>query len=322
MLNNIKDPQKLVLIDGNALMYRAYYGVNKNFIPTLKGMPVGMVYGFSSILLNIIEFLEPEFIAITFDTKEKTFRHKMDANYKAHRKAAPDDFYPQMPYVKEMAESFSIPIFELPGYEADDLIGSFANFAGNKGVNVVIVSGDMDFTQLLSDKIKLLKLNGKIDQSPIYGPDEVFSRYGVLVEQMIDFKAITGDSSDNYSGLPGVGPKTAQKLLEKYNSIKGIIENINFVEPLKLREKILDNYDYLMHCQKLAAIKIDINVNLSFDQEFKLNEERIDEFFSKMQFRALQGRLQRLINKSGHVLKIEQKNSSGKVATESQMSLF
>jgi len=324
MLNDNKNPRNLVLIDGNAIMYRAYYGVNKNFVPTLDGMPVGMVYGFSSILLNIIEHLNPTNLVITFDCKEKTFRHKMDENYKAHRKPAPDDFYPQMPYIEKMVEAFRIPSFKMPGFESDDLIGSLATkFAGNENLDqTYIVSGDLDFTQLVSDRVKLLKVTGRISDSPVYGPAEVMARYGIEVSQMVDFKAITGDSSDNYSGISGVGPKTAQKLLEKFKTIDGIYANLEDIEPVKLREKFRENKDYLYHCQKLAAIKTDIEVGYDFSQEFDLDIDSIDEFFEKMGFRALRGRLQRMNNNGSQDFKSAQKSSSKKCPSGEQMSLF
>ncbi len=331
MLNDNKIPtalrgaaRNLVLIDGNAIMYRAYYGVNKNFVPTLNGMPVGMVYGFSSILLNIIEHLNPANLVVTFDSKEKTFRHEMDENYKAQRKPAPDDFYPQMPYIEKMVEAFQIQSFKRPGFESDDLIGSLAKkFAGNSAYDqIFIVSGDLDFTQLVSDKIKLLKVTGKISDSPIYGPAEVVARYGITPEQMVDFKAITGDSSDNYSGIAGVGPKTAQKLLEKYGDIEGILANLETLEPPKLREKFRENKDYLLHCRELAQIKTDLPVECNFSRDFELDFDSVDGFFAEMGFRALRGRLQRLDKNSVQNLKFGQKNSSRKVPSESQMSLF
>lgn len=322
MLNDNKIPRNFVLVDGNAIMYRAYYGVNKNFVPTLNGMPVGMVYGFSSILLNIIEFLSPEHLVITFDCKEKTFRHKMDEKYKAHRKPAPDDFYPQMPYIEKMVEAFSIPSFKKPGFESDDLIGSLANFAGNSEFMTYIVSGDLDFTQLVSDKVKLLKVTGRISDSPIYGPAEVMARYGIEVFQMIDFKAITGDSSDNYSGVPGVGPKTAQKLLEKFKTIDGIYSNLEEIESVRIREKFRENKDYLYHCQKLAAIKTDIKMDFDFSRDFVFDVEKIDEFFGEMEFRALRGRLLKMNKNSDQFFKIDQNNSSKEAPLERQMSLF
>ncbi len=323
MFHNTKTPRNLVLIDGNAIMYRAYYGVNKNFVPTFNEMPVGMVYGFAAILLNIIEFLKPTNLIVTFDCKEKTFRHEMDENYKAQRKAAPDDFYPQLPYIEKMLNAFQVPIFKKPGFESDDLIGSLVNLAKNLDFEqIYIVSGDLDFTQLVSDKVKLLKVNGKIKESPIYGPDEVVARYGVTVEQMVDYKSIIGDSSDNYSGIPGVGSKTAQKLLQKYGTIDGILENLETLEPLKLREKFRENKDYLLHCRKLAQIKTDIPLEFNFSRDFVLPYDKVDEFLAEIGFRALRGRLARMSNNSVHILKNEQNISSNSVVSSSQMSLF
>ena len=198
----------VILIDGNAVMHRAYHGINQGFVPTWKNMPVGMVYGFASILLSIIEHFLPEHIMVAFDTKEPTFRHTLDTQYKAHRIPTPDDFYAQIPLLEELMQSFELPLFKSPGFEADDICGTLAVLADQKGYDVRILSGDLDFSQLVNDHIQLVKLNGKIDHSPISGPQAVEARFGIKPTQMVDFKALVGDSSDNFKGLSGCGPKT------------------------------------------------------------------------------------------------------------------
>lgn len=308
----------LVLLDGNALMHRAYHGVNKNFLPTWNSMPVGMVYGFASMFLNIVDFYHPDLLVITFDTKEKTFRHKMDENYKAHREKAPDDFYAQIPILNEFLDAIKVPVLRCPGYESDDIIGTLAVKA-QEDFSVKILSGDLDFTQLVNENITLVKLAGKLDASPEYGPAEVIARYNVTPEQMIDFKAITGDSSDNYKGIEGVGPKTAEKLLNEYDSLEGIYKSIDNLAPEKLQEKFKSGKDYVFHCQKLAEIEKNVPIECDFDQRFEFQEESTNAFFQKMNFRALENRFQRILRSYEKGSGVSKKSTQ---KSEEQMSLF
>jgi len=303
----------LVIIDGNALMHRAYHGVNRGFIPMWEGMPVGMVFGFASTLLSIIDHFNPEQLLVAFDTKEKTFRHEMDANYKAHREKAPDDFYPQVPFIEELLEAFDIPILKCPGYESDDIIGTVARAAEKKDQDVIIMSGDLDFLQLVDHRIRLAKFNGKIEQSEIYGPEETYNRYGIHPEQMIDYKAIIGDSSDNYKGIPGIGPKTAAKLLQEHNTLNNIFEQLESL-PDKLRDKFMEYKSDALHCQELAAIHTQVPIEFSLSENFDFTPETSLAFFEKMKFQSLKNRYQKLIFG---------KNEPEKEAkTEPQMSLF
>lgn len=285
--------KNIVLIDGNALMHRSYHGVGKGFIPMYEGMPIGMVFGFASTLLHILDYIHPDVVFVTFDTKEKTFRHEMDSDYKAHRTKAPDDFYPQVPYIYELLDSFDIPVFKKPGYESDDIIGTIALKGKSKNNDIKILSGDLDFLQLVDDHVKLMKFNGKIEKSEIYGPEETYERYGVRPDQIIDFKALTGDSSDNYKGIVGLGPKTATKFLQEYESIKGIYTHLDEL-PEKWRERFEENKDYVVHCQKLAEIHTDVPVEFSFDQAFRFAPDSSLSFFQKMKFGSLEMRYQKL----------------------------
>jgi len=308
----------LVLIDGNAAMHRAYHGVNKNFNPTWNNMPVGMVYGFASTLLHTIDHFRPDLLVVTFDTKEKTFRHEMDEAYKAQREKAPDDFYAQIPLLDELLSAFALPTLKLPGYESDDIIGTLAVRAEEE-FQVRIISGDLDFTQLVNERIRLVKFAGKIDQSPEYGPAETLARYGVTPAQMIDFKAITGDSSDNYKGIAGVGPKTAEKLMKSFKSLDGIYENLDQIESDKIRQKLINQKDYAYHCQKLAEIHKEVPVEFNFDQSFNFAPESTVAFFEKMGFRALVGRYQRLVRNYSNPLSAK---TTQKQPQEEQLSLF
>ena len=286
--------KSILLIDGNALMHRSYHGIAKGFMPILDGKPVGMVYGFTATLLNAIEYFHPHVMAVTFDTKEKTFRHEMDEAYKAQREKAPDDFYSQIPLVYEMLEAFHIPTLTQPGYESDDLIGTIAKEGESKNYDIRILSGDLDFLQLVSDHVQLVKFNGKIENSVFYGPKETEARLGVKVDQVVDYKAIIGDSSDNYKGIPGVGPKGAEKLLHEYKSLEGIYDHLQDLQP-KLREKFETNQDYVFHCRKLAQLHFDVPHDFTFDSEFVLVPDTSSAFLEKMKFPSLISRYNRLL---------------------------
>ncbi len=311
--------KNLVLIDGNALMHRAYHAVK--FAPMYEGKPIGMVYGFSSMLINIIEIFRPDVLFIAFDTKEKTFRHEMDENYKAHREKADDEFYDQIPLIFECVDHFEIPVLSLPGYEADDIIGTLAVSGSGQGFSVKILSGDLDFLQLASDRIKLVKPNGKIQDSLIYGAEETYARYGVTPEQIVDYKAMVGDSSDNYKGIPGCGPKTASLLLQEYGSLTNIYANLDLLKP-KLKDKFETYRNDAFHCQKLARIKLDVPVDYSFDTPFCFVSDKTLMFLEKMKFVSLVSRYQRVINNYEHSDNVEQKSESVSATDSLQMSMF
>ena len=240
----------------------------------------------------------------------------MDADYKAHREKAPDDFYPQLPFIEELLEAFDIPILKCPGYESDDIIGTVAKAAEKENKKVVIMSGDLDFLQLVSDKIRLARFNGKIEQSQIYGPEETYERYGIRPDQMIDYKAIIGDSSDNYKGIPGIGPKTAEKLLQEHDTLNKIIEQRDSL-PNKLREKFREYEREARHCQTLAEIHTQVPVEFSLQKGFDFAPETSLAFFDKMKFKSLKNRYQKLIFGTSEDFKTEKTEK-----TEPQMRLF
>ncbi len=316
-----QNKNSFVLIDGNALMHRAYHGINRGFVPVWNNMPIGMVYGFASTLLSVLEHLRPERIIVAFDTKEKTFRHKLDTEYKAHRTPTPNDFYAQIPLVEELLRAFNIPFLKVPGFEADDICGTLAVQAAKKNMDVRIVSGDLDYSQLLSTKINLVKLNGKIDQSPIYTPAEVKARFGVTPEQMIDFKALVGDSSDNFKGLGGCGPKTAAEWLQRWETLDNIFDHTQDLS-MKWREKLETEESYVRQCKVLAKIKTDVPVEINWDSQFDIPNDSLQSFFEKLNFRSLNGRLFRLNKKLEQQQNIEQKNVSKKSIQEEQLQLF
>lgn len=305
-----------VLIDGNAVMHRAYHGIGKgHFVPMLDNQPVGMVYGFVSTLLGILQTFTPECILVTFDTKEKTFRHEIDPNYKSQRSSAPDDFYPQLPYLYQALEAFGIPYLAEPGFESDDLIGTCARQAllQNTFENIYIASGDYDFLQLVGDKIKLLKLNGSIEKSILMGEAETKERFGVSPGQIVDYKAIVGDSSDNYKGIDGLGPKTAQSLFDQYKTLEAIYESLENL-PLKLQEKFRDQKEYVYHCKHLATIKTDIPLSVDMNLSYELPLSSAEAFLDFMRFPSLKGRLNKIQKATQKIVE--------KAPQQAQASLF
>ena len=311
--------KKAVLIDGNSLMHRAYHGVK--FAPVVDGQPVGMLYGFASMIINIIAEYDPDFLVVAFDTKEKTFRHKMDQEYKAHRAKADDEFYAQIPLVYECLECFDIQILRAPGYEADDVIGTVAKKTQKDGIQVDIVSSDLDFLQLVSDDgICLVRPNGNIQNSEICTPEEAEKKIGVRPDQVVDYKAIVGDSSDNYKGIPGVGPKTTVNLLKEYGTLKKIYNHLNELSPT-VKKKFEDHKEYAFHCQELAQIKTDVPLEYSLEV-FSAQKESIINFLNKFKFSSLVRRYKNKDNLIDQPLSVEQNKYPKNIDNDGQMSLF
>lgn len=214
---------KLVLIDGNAILHRAFHALPP--LTTKRGEPINAVYGLVSMLLRVIQDLKPTHIAVAFDEKEPTFRHIALPTYQAQRPAMANELSSQFGKARDFLTAAGIPVYSKPGFEADDVIGTLAEKAGE---NVVIVTGDRDQLQLVSDKknIKLYMPISGLANAKLFGEAETIERMGVPPNQIDDYKALVGDASDNYSGIPGVGPKTAISLLTKYGTIGGIYENL------------------------------------------------------------------------------------------------
>ncbi|HEY5729928.1 MAG TPA: DNA polymerase I [Anaerolineales bacterium] len=312
-------PPTLYLIDGHALAYRMYFaltagGGGSQRWQTSKGEPTAGVYGFARELLRIIEQEQPEYLAVAFDVG-KTFRDEMFPEYKATREKMPDDLRVQIERIRQMVDAFNIPRLEMDGYEADDVLGSVARVAAEQGLGVKIVTGDRDLLQLV-DKRTTVYLAGD-DQNYIRDED-VLKKLGVLPGQVVDYKAIVGDKSDNIPGVAGVGEKTAIKLLETYKTLDGIYENIEDVEKrwrTKLEEKKQDAY----LSRDLAQIKTDLEIKLDLDhaKTHELDFPAIEAFFKEMEFRSLLKSLQKL---TGETDAVEIESSSPTAG--GQMSMF
>jgi DNA polymerase-1 len=285
----------LLIIDGNALVHRAYHALPPLTSPK-TGETLGAVYGFSMMLIKAINELKPTHYAMAFDMKAPTFRHVLFDQYKANRSATPDELVSQLGRVREVVRAFQIPIFEMEGYEADDILGALASQASHQGIDTVILTGDADMMQLVTPKIKVYypRPGGSFSDAILYDEQAVKERYGVSPDQISALKALKGDPSDNIPGVPGVGEKTALKLIQQFGSVEGLLNRLDEIEPLKLRDKIKENLDGLKKSQVLATIVKETPVTLDFDQCCQLaryDRNRVVELFRELNFNTLVAKL-------------------------------
>lgn len=293
----LKKLPKLLIIDGNALIHRSFHALPAS-LKTTKGEIVNAVYGFTSFLLKAIKELKPEMIVLTLDKKGTTFRHEAYKEYKATRVKAPDELYEQIPRVKEVAEALEIPIFEIAGCEADDVIGTIVEKIGDKAEKI-IVTGDMDTLQLIDDHTKIYTMSRGLADSVIYDEKAVHERFGLDVSQMIDYKALRGDPSDNIPGVRGIGEKTAIELLKNFDSIKNLYKNLNSkkISP-RLKELLTTYKEDAFMSYDLATIKRDIAIKLDEKKMIfgEFNRDKALELFKELEFRSLVPRLLQLEN--------------------------
>lgn len=284
-------PKKLFLIDGNAILHRAYHALPK--FKTSKGEITNAVFGFTSMLLRLLITRKPDYIAVTFDKKGPTFRHTEYSEYKATRVKPPQDLYDQLPRVKEIIEAFKIPIFELDGYEADDILGTLAKQAHKiPHLETYIVTGDMDTLQLVNHKTFVLTPHKGFQESIIYDEKKVEEKYGLKPDQIRDYKALHGDVSDNIPGVHGIGEKTAAELLKKFNSLEEIYKNLEKI-PGKTREKLEAGKEKAFFSKKLVTIveNIPIEFNLKTCETHIYDREKLIKLFQELEFKSLLRRL-------------------------------
>jgi DNA polymerase-1 len=292
---NMPSRPRLFLIDGHALAYRTYFaltGVGGGARFTTKsGETTAGVYGFVSVLLRLLENEKPEYLAVSFDTG-KTFRDEIFPEYKGTREKMPEDLASQLVRIHELVEAFGIPIYEMEGYEADDVLGAMANGAAAQGVHTIILTGDRDLLQLSTNDITIRLAGQKLSEAIDYGPKEVKKKMGVPPEQVVDYKALVGDSSDNIPGVRGVGDKTATNLLEQYGSLDAIYEHIEEI-PTRFSKKLEAGKENAYLSQKLAQIVTDIP--LDFDLEAcraqDYDRDKIAALFRELEFRTLINRI-------------------------------
>ncbi|MBI2464390.1 hypothetical protein HYV57_05530 [Candidatus Peregrinibacteria bacterium] len=277
--------QKLVLIDGNSLFHRAFHALPPLTSPS--GELVNAVYGFASIVMNILRKMNPEYMAVAFDSSKKCFRHDSFPEYKATRKKTPQELYDQIPKIKAFVTALGVPIYEAPGYEADDILGTLAKKGVEKNdVEVIVVSGDLDTFQLVN-KVTTVATPG-FQAFEFYTPEKVQERLHVTPTQVIDFKGLKGDASDNIPGVRGIGTKTAESLLETYGSLENIYQNLANI-PEKTRRKLENDRDTAFLSKKLATIYTSVPVELHFEQcqVRDLAKTGVPDFFRALHFTSL-----------------------------------
>jgi len=277
---------KLVLVDGNSLLYRAYFALPS--LVTREGQATGGVFGLANILLKLIEEEKPDFVAFAFDLKEPTFRHREYADYKANRPKTPSDLVEQMSLAHELADAFGIPVFECPGFEADDVIASLAVRAAGEGKEVLILTGDLDTLQLVSEQITVLHPRRGISDTIRFHPDDVRNRFHLDPQQMVDYKSLVGDPSDNLPRVPGMGEKTAQDLLARFSSMQGIFQHLEEV-PEKIRHALNENRTLAERNRALTQLVLDLPLEVDWEQlRFSgLDPELGRALFTRLEFKSL-----------------------------------
>lgn len=304
-------PSILYLIDGHALAYRSYYALTSGGTAserwlTSKGEPTAGVYGFTSALLRILEKERPDFLAVVFDTG-KTFRDEIYPEYKATRAKMPEDLRPQIERIRELVDTFNIPRLEMEGYEADDVLGSLARWAGEEGVMVKIITGDKDLLQLVNERT-IVNLPGRsLSDAKDYFREDVKKKMGVWPEQVIDLKALMGDRSDNIPGVYGVGEKTATSLLEEYGTLDEVYEHLEEVKS-RFRNKLEEGREDAYLSQKLATIVTDLPVTVDLERAKpeKFDPQKVRDLFRELEFHSLLKRLETMERTYGKRVRGEQ----------------
>ena len=285
--------KRLFLLDAFALIFRAYYALIRNPRITSKGKNTNAQFGFTNALVDLINKQKPSHMAICFDTAAPTERHTDFADYKANRQEAPEDLLASIPDIKKIIESFNIPIIETDGFEADDVIGTLAKQAEKAGYHVYMVTPDKDYGQLVSENIKIYKPPYQGGDVEIIGPAEVCEKWNIQnVDQVIDMLAMMGDAVDNIPGIPGVGEKTAAKLLAEYGSLEGVLDNADKIKGA-IGEKVRQGKDLAIMSKKLATIITSVPVEFH-EENFKVtepNKESLKDIFSELEFRTIGKRI-------------------------------
>jgi len=294
-----------VLIDGNAILHRAYHAMPRFEI---NGELVNAIYGFISILFSAIEKHEPEYLAVAFDVKGPTFRDEIFKEYKAKRVKPPQEFYDQIPAVWEFLRTMEIPLLTKQGYEADDIIGTLAKKVNGdlKDGNIIVVTGDQDTLQIVDNRTKVaMPAMGKIKET-IYDAAGVQGKLGISPAQVIDYKALSGDPSDNIPGVPGIGPKTAVELIKEFGNLEAIYnyldsykgltlvkQGLNPIIKKRIADLLVQNKETALMSKELATIKTDVDFNFKLKDAIlhDFNEKKVTEFLEKYRFKSLVRRL-------------------------------
>jgi DNA polymerase-1 len=286
------DLGKVMVVDGNSILNRAFYGLSKTaMLTTSEGLHTNAVFGFINILTKYLAEEEPKYICVAFDLKAPTFRHLEFDQYKAQRKGMPPELALQVPVIKQVLDAMNIKRIEIEGFEADDILGTISLCAEEKGMEVILLTGDRDSLQLASNttRIKLPVTRASKTETEEYDYEKVLEKYGVTPAKLIDVKGLMGDTSDNIPGVPGIGEKTALDLIKKFNSIEELYENLDKVEKKGVREKLEANKDLAFLCKRLATINRKIPELSNMDQYLRVDfdKEKLYDIFKKLEFKSL-----------------------------------
>ena len=280
--------ERLLILDSNSLLNRAFYAIPP--LTNSEGIHTNAVFGFTNMLFKMKEEIKPDYIVAAFDRKAPTFRHKEYEDYKAGRKKMPPELGEQFPLVKEVLNLLAVNIYEIDGFEADDIIGTLAQFAERNGIEVFIVTGDRDALQLASDNIKVVITKKGVTETAVYNKDAFIEEFGVTPTQYIDVKGLMGDKSDNIPGVPGVGEKTAFKLISTYGSMEGVLSNIDEISGKKLKENLETYSEQAIFSKKLATIMTEVPIEFDLEDiksQENYNREELKKLFFKLGMKSL-----------------------------------
>ncbi len=298
--------KKLAIIDGKSVFYRGYYAMPN--LSTKEGVPTGGVYGFAAMSLELIKKLKPDYVAVAWDKPKTNIRKrlKLYPKYKAGRKPAPPDFYTQIPILHELLEAFHWPLYELDDYEADDIMGALAVQARKKNIETMLITSDLDALQLINGHVKVYALKKGFSNIEEFHPESFEAKYGIKVEQFLDLKALKGDSSDNIPGVPGVGEKTAIRLLQDYGTLDGVYEHLSLVKET-LRKKLEDGKKSAYLSKEIARLWTDapVKLDLMAMDSSKLDTERLRSLLQDLEFRSLLAKLPENMQVESSKLKVQ-----------------
>ena len=308
---------KLIVIDGNSIAYRAFFALP--LLSNSSGLHTNAVYGFTTMLLKLIEEEKPTHFLVAFDAGKATFRHEGYSEYKGGREKTPSELSEQFPLLKDLLKAFSISQYELPGYEADDIIGTLTRIGDEQKKKVVVVSGDKDMLQLASEHVTIALTRKGISEVERYGPEEIREKYGLTPNQIIDLKGLMGDTSDNIPGIPGVGEKTALKMLHQYGTVEEVLAHAEELGG-KMKEKVNEHAESARMSKKLATIYREVPLEKSWD-ELAYNgyeQQTLAQAFAKLEFKSLLERLDLSVDRAGegaeqeelHVVIVDETNLS------------
>ena len=304
--------KKLVIIDGKSVFYRGYYAMGN--LSLEDGTPTGGVYGFASLAFEVIRKLKPDYVVVAWDKKGTSTakRSAIYPEYKAGRKKAPDDFYEQIPLLKDFLKTLGWPLFETDGYEADDILGTLAVQANKLGVEANLITSDLDMLQLIDENTKVFAMKRGFSDIEEFDLEYFENKYGLKQSQFLDLKALQGDSSDNIPGVPGIGPKTATQLLQEFFTLEGIYENLENIKPA-WRKKLEDGKDLAFMSKKIAEIFLDVPVELNFEDAdiHNFNYEEVLKMLRKLEFNSLVRKIPKEMKTGSEDFETKNKNQIG-----------